>query len=441
MASSEIEKTFSLLQGFGSGDADLVSRHIDPTKYKEHNPYSADGVDGLKKYVGQLAKEDHHLNVVRAFQDGRYVFTQGDGLILGKNTFFDVFRFEDSLVVEHWVFSAEAAPPNKSGHTQIDGPTEAKHISETEKNKAFMREYYETFHISGDHSRADQYFTGNLCIRHEPGVRDGATEFMRDVEVLMQHRTIDEVKLLLGQGDFVFIAATGTHEGEPCVYTDLYRVANEKIVEHWGFPEKVPHQVEWKNSNGERRRAMLTLPHMVPLTAYAATLRLRGSVEVPDFDPLDGGTEAQVLFLLEKPGPMTAQSGKRTGSGFISRNNNDATAAATFRFMQEAGIPRDLTVIWNVIPWWNGTVTVTNQELREGVECVKDLIRLLPNIRAVVLVGQKAATAQAYLASTGLPLFISDHPSPQVRARWPERWRAIPLEWAKVRRLIGSGNC
>lgn len=87
-------------------------------------------------------------------------------------------------------------------------------------------------------------------IRHEPGVRDGVAEFLRDVKVLMQHRTIDEVKLLLGQGDLVFIAAKGTHEGKPCVYVDLYRVEGEKIVEHWGFPEMIPPQSASKNSNG-----------------------------------------------------------------------------------------------------------------------------------------------------------------------------------------------
>jgi predicted SnoaL-like aldol condensation-catalyzing enzyme len=48
----------------------------------------------------------------------------------------------------------------------------------------------------------------------------------------------------------VFIAAKGTHEGEPCVYIDLYRVKDEKIVEHWGFPEMVPPREQWKNNNG-----------------------------------------------------------------------------------------------------------------------------------------------------------------------------------------------
>jgi len=80
----------------------------------------------------------------------------------------------------------------------------------------------------------------------------------------------------------------------------------------------------------ERRRAMLGLPHVEPLTVYAAKLRERRSVEVPDFDPLDGGVDAQVLFLFEKPGPMTAGQGGtkvRSGSGFISRNCPGPAAA------------------------------------------------------------------------------------------------------------------
>jgi hypothetical protein len=43
--------------------------------------------------------------------------------------------------------------------------------------------------------------------------------------------------------------------------------------------------------------------------------------EVPDFDPVDGGIGARALFLLDAPGPMTSEAGKRIGSGFISRFN------------------------------------------------------------------------------------------------------------------------
>src|SRR3569833_3277122 len=88
--------------------------------------------------------------------------------------------------------------------------------------------------------------------------------------------------------------------------------------------------------------------------------------------------------------------------------------------------------VWNVIPWWNGTMAVTFNELREGVDLVRHLIRLLPDLRAVVLVGRKAARAKPLLEGIGLDLRESAHPSPRVRASRPELWRAIPKVWAEI---------
>jgi hypothetical protein len=120
------------------------------------------------------------------------------------------------------------------------------------------------------------------------------------------------------------------------------------------------------------RKGLLNLPHIAPLSHFAATLRAQDRGEVPEFDPLDGGVDAKALFLFEKPGPMTdaTKTGKRSGSGVISRDNDDPTAEATFRFMQDAGIPRKLTITWNVIPWWNGTRRISGAELREGVDAL-----------------------------------------------------------------------
>ena len=181
---------------------------------------------------------------------------------------------------------------------------------------------------------------------------------------------------------------------------------------------------------------MLDLPHMAPLVAYANKLAEQGfsEVQVPHFDPLDGGVYAKVLFLLEKPGPMTATSleGKQVGSGFISRDNNDPTAENIFYFMRQAGISREQTIIWNVVPAWNGTRKITQAEHLEGVNHVRELIALLPKLCAVVMVGSKAIKAKPYLESTGLALFCSAHPSPIVRATNISKWEAIPTEWAKV---------
>jgi hypothetical protein len=183
-----------------------------------------------------------------------------------------------------------------------------------------------------------------------------------------------------------------------------------------------------------RRREMLKLPHMLALTEYVEQLRRRGRGDVPDFDPLDGGINARTLFLFEKPGPMTdaGREGGRHGSGFISRNNDDETAAATSDFMLRAGIPRTDTIIWNVIPWWNGTRKITNEELKSGVCCVKELIDLLPGLVSVVFVGRRAAKARPLFNEARYALFESAHPSPLVHARWKDKWEAIPTEWART---------
>jgi predicted SnoaL-like aldol condensation-catalyzing enzyme len=250
VSTSNIEKVLTVFRGIGSRDPGLTTRYMNPKKYTQHNPHAADGVEGLREYVSQFPPENHQLAMVRAFQDGSYVFTQEKGLIFGQGVFFDIFRFEGGLIVEHWVFSARAAPANESGHTQTDGPTKAKLLEDTEKNKSIVRDYYQTVHVSGDHSKIANYFSGDHCIRHEPGVRDGVAAFKRDLTELVKHRSIDEIKFVLGQGDFVLIAAKGTHELAPCVYIDLYRVENETIAERWGFPEEVPLQAEWKNNSG-----------------------------------------------------------------------------------------------------------------------------------------------------------------------------------------------
>ena len=215
--------------------------------YLEHDPSVSDKSYGIEAYIGQL-RHNEHQTLLRIFEDSSYVFTQNDGEVAGLNTFFDVFRFEGDLIAEHWRFSAEAGPPNKSGHTQVDGPTEARDLNRTEQNKAFLRNYYETFHLKGDHGHTERYFIEGVMVRHEPGVSDGVQEFLDDVKLLMQHRTIDRIKLLLGQGDFVFLVAEGTHEGAPCLYIDLYRIESLKIVEHWGFPQPVPSTS--RNGNG-----------------------------------------------------------------------------------------------------------------------------------------------------------------------------------------------
>lgn len=107
---------------------------------------------------------------------------------------------------------------------------------------------------------------------------------------------------------------------------------------------------------------MLGLPHIAPLAGYSAELRnMRDGWHFPEFDPLSGGVHADMLFLLEKPGPMAGES------NFISMCNDDPTAEHPLAFLEEAEIDYRRLVIWNVMPGWNGDIRFTAMEREWGL--------------------------------------------------------------------------
>jgi len=154
--------------------------------------------------------------------------------------------------------------------------------------------------------------------------------------------------------------------------------------------------------------------HIAPLSVFVEELRVTAGPQasIPNFDPWDGGIHARVLFLLEAPGP------KAVRSGFVSRNNPDLTAKNFFELNRDAGIPRELTITWNVVPWYIGDGerirAAKRQDVSSGTASLERLLNLLPSLRAVVLVGKKAQQASSLISRIrpDVRVFYSPHPSP-----------------------------
>lgn len=197
------------------------------------------------------------------------------------------------------------------------------------------------------------------------------------------------------------------------------------------------------SSESERasRTALLSQPELYPLAGIVSRIRIaKGpSFKVPDFDPLDGGIKAQVLFLLEAPGP------KAVASGFVSRNNPDETAKNFYLLNNEAGIDRRRTIIWNAVPWYIGSGTkirpAKRDDVREADEWVKSLLDTLQQLRIVVFVGQKALHAQRVVMGyrPDIEVMTIPHTSPMFINRAPvNRERAL----AALKELsVRMANC
>ena len=151
---------------------------------------------------------------------------------------------------------------------------------------------------------------------------------------------------------------------------------------------------------------------------------------VPNFDPKDGGENARILFLFEKPGRMTDP--KNCGSGLISQDNNDATAKATKAFLRKAGINRKDIVLWNCISAWNGTRKIISEEREEAKTEISELLKILKKVSSIVLVGKVAERLSKHLDLSGHKVTFSMHPSPINRATRRKKWKKISEVWASA---------
>ncbi len=157
-----------------------------------------------------------------------------------------------------------------------------------------------------------------------------------------------------------------------------------------------------------RRRALLgSAPHMQPLLPLLRALRQRqGKRAVPAFDPLDGGADAAVLFLLETPGQRAVQS------GFISRNNPDPSARHMFSMLQEDGLPRQATLLWNIVPWHLNGREPRRSDIAQAREWLERLLACLPKLEYLVLVGGHAHSVHIWLSTrTQAHILACHHPS------------------------------
>lgn len=187
-------------------------------------------------------------------------------------------------------------------------------------------------------------------------------------------------------------------------------------------------------------------PHVAPVSALVDRLAApSGRAGAPYVAPVYGGVDARVLFVARDPGPKT-QAGLG-GSGFLSLENDDASAERFANLLDEAGISVGDTLPWNAYPWY-----INRQpraaELEDGVEPLRRLLGLLPRLRVVVLLGGSAQDGWKRLARRhpgivrGLQVVPTYHTGNQafigpaeVRA---ERLAALKAAFTRTAGIIGE---
>lgn len=248
------QQVVALLKAIETGDTAPVAV-INPNKYIQHNLSAADGLAGFGALLQALPKGSAKANTVRVFQDGDLVFAHTEYNFFGPKIGFDIFRFEDGKIVEHWDNLQETpATANPSGHTMVDGPVQSTDLDKTSANKALVKSFVEDILVNGRMDKLAGYYDGDHYVQHNPHIGDGlsglgqALQVMAKAGITMKY---DRIHRVLGEGNFVLVASEGNFAGKPSSFYDLFRVQDGKIAEHWDTIETIPARSEWKNANGK----------------------------------------------------------------------------------------------------------------------------------------------------------------------------------------------
>ncbi len=248
------EKVVALLESIETGEAKPVS-YINPNKYIQHNLAVGDGLAGFGALMQTLPEGSAKVNVVRAFQDGDYVFTHTDYNFFGPKAGFDIFRFEDGLIVEHWDnLQDQPETTNPSGRTQFDGETRITDLNKTDENKQLVASFIKSVLMNGEFNKLPHFIDDQQYHQHNTNIADGLDGLSAAIEYLNAQgisMVYTHNHLILGEGNFVLSVSEGTFGGKPTAFYDLFRIHNGKIVEHWDTLEDIPARDLWKNSNGK----------------------------------------------------------------------------------------------------------------------------------------------------------------------------------------------
>jgi predicted SnoaL-like aldol condensation-catalyzing enzyme len=239
-----------LQNGIIAGDKSVIETHI-AENIIPHNPRAGPGRAGVLAYVDFLATLDAPVpsNVVRVLAEGDLVVIQREVDFFGPKVFFDLLRFENDQLVEHWDAMQPWIDETASGRSMTDGPTDITDLAETVANKALVTNFVTDVLMQGKLETLETYLAPEY-MQHNPFVPDtldGLKGFISYIGEQNIEFYYSEIHNVVAEGNFVFVQSEGIYDGNPTAFYDLWRVENGMLVEHWDVVQEVPSEFAHEN--------------------------------------------------------------------------------------------------------------------------------------------------------------------------------------------------
>ena len=244
----------AMISIFRDRDTSAVDRYF-AEPFIQHDPNVADGLPGLKAFVADVVRSpktditiyrtivDHDIVMLHSTYEGMPGFS-------GPVIAFDLFRFKNGKIVEHWGGQEAEAGLNLSGRSQVDGATDVVDGDKTEANRTLIREFKQVVNVDLRFDRVNDFIDDDRYFQHASKVGDGIARLKARVSEVAKPGTAPVLtpRRYVAEGSFV-LAVVEARTVPPTTNYDLFRVENGRIVEHWDVLSAVPSLDQQRNKN------------------------------------------------------------------------------------------------------------------------------------------------------------------------------------------------
>ncbi|MEM7425650.1 MAG: nuclear transport factor 2 family protein [Pseudomonadota bacterium] len=233
-----------------------ATRELLAPGYIQHNPSIPTGAEALISAIPGIKASGLTVKTHRVIAEGDYVvlhntFKNAEA-VLGAPTVaaFDVFRVEDGRVIEHWDNLQPVPQKTVSGRSMTDGPTEVTDREKTEENKKLVVGFIRDVLGGAAPENVTRYMDPAIYAQHNPNIADGLEGLMAAIRAFAEQGMVItkfEPRIVVAEGNFVFVASDAIMGGKPWAFFDLWRVEAGKIVEHWDVVAPIPDKMAHAN--------------------------------------------------------------------------------------------------------------------------------------------------------------------------------------------------
>lgn len=200
-----------------------------------------------------LDKSFSQMKPIRVLQDASLVAVHsrmyGDTLRFR----WDILRFENNKIIEHWSNVSDSLGLNPDNHSEIDGPTIPQQLDQTDTNRAHIYRFMQEIMIR-EEGGAAKFFNFGIYIQHNRDVGDGLSGLVWAMYKMKRAGKVIKFKNnfhVIAEGNLVLSATEGYVGDQKTIFYDFFRIEENKIVEHWDIISPIEEFIYFNETEGK----------------------------------------------------------------------------------------------------------------------------------------------------------------------------------------------